>query len=246
MRFYVSPGCIYPERHVIEVKDKQEIHHIRDVMRLDKGLEVVVFDGRGKEYLGSIKNISRTSVVIKIIRQMETKKDVPCNIALYQALPKKGKLDFIIEKAVELGVSRIIPMVTERTIPVLKIKNTKIDRWERIAIAAAKQCGRTALPALKGPMGFEECLNDSKKSDLVIFAALDKDAEPLKEILSSARPEKISVFVGPEGDFTRRETAMAREQGYLVCSLGSLVLRVETAAIYILSCLNYEYNQNKG
>lgn len=242
MRFYVSPQYIYPEKNIIEVRDKQEVRHIRDVMRLDIGLEVNIFDGRGNEYAGKIKNIDKSSVYIEIIKSIEPIKQVACNITLYQALPKKGKMDFIIEKTVELGVSKIIPMITARTVPVVKAgRVSKIDRWERLARSAAKQCGRATLPVIDSVRGFEECLADSKNSGLVVFAALDKDARPLKKTLETSRPANISVFVGPEGDFTHNEIRKAKDQGYSTCSLGPLVLRVETAPIYILSCLNYEF-----
>jgi 16S rRNA (uracil1498-N3)-methyltransferase len=211
-------------------------------MRLNSGLEVNVFDGKGNEYAGRIKNIDRSSVYIEIIKSVEPIKQDTCNITLYQALPKKGKIDLIIEKTAELGVSRIVPMITERTIPVIKTERvSKIDRWERLARSAAKQCGRATLPVIDSVRRFEECLADSKSSDLVVFAALDKDVRPLKKILETSRPASISVFVGPEGDFSPNEIGKAKEQGYIMCSLGPLVLRVETAAIYILSCLNYEF-----
>jgi len=243
MRFYVSPEFVYPEKNIIEIKDKGELRHIRDVMRLVPGSEVGVFDGTGMEYLGRIKDINRSSVVIDIIRKIEIKKDIMPDITLYQAIPKKGKMDLIVEKAVELGVTRVAPMITERTISAITGKaGKKQDRWSRIAMAASKQCGRSTLPVIVDIRSFEECLNESGNSDLIVFAALDKDAKPLKQILESSRPSRVSVFVGPEGDFSQEEIAKARGHGYPVCSLGPLVLRVETAAMYILSCLNYECN----
>lgn len=243
MRFYVSPEYIYPEQKRIEIKDKREVHHIRDVMRLCEGLMVTVFDGKGKEYEGKITDVNRSSVSIQIVRLMEAGKDTVCDITLYQALPKKIRMDFIIEKAVELGVSRIIPMITERTVPGIKVgRPAKTDRWKRIAMAASKQCGRSSLPVIANARTFKDCLKEPENRDLIVFAALDRAAEPLKKILGSSRPASVSVFVGPEGDFSREEIAMVKDRGYPVCSLGPLVLRVETAAIYILSCLNYEYS----
>jgi len=246
MRFYVLPDEIFPKKNIIEIKDKKEVHHIRDVMRLKEGTDVEVFDGKGKEYSGDIKKIDRNSIIIKIKKVTSLKKEPPFNITLYQALPKKSKMDFIVEKAVELGVAIITPIVTERTVPVIKEKSPKkIGRWMRIAKAAAKQCGRARLPVVSDILDFKHALIDAKKNDLIIFAALDKDAEPLKEILKSRTPKTIAIFIGPEGDFSQNEVSMAKEEGYKICSLGEFVLRVETASIYILSSINYEYLLHK-
>ncbi|MBU1061218.1 MAG: RNA methyltransferase, partial [Candidatus Omnitrophica bacterium] len=165
-------------------------------------------------------------------------------VTLYQAMPKHGKMDFIIEKAVELGVHAIVPLVTERTVTsiVRDRAHIKRERWIRLSKAASKQCGRVKLPLISGVTEFNDALVESKKKDLVIFAALDKDAEPLPEILKESKAKSIAVFVGPEGDFSQAEITMAKNKDFRICSLGSLVLRVETAALYILSCLNYEYN----
>ena len=242
MRFYVPPESIFPEKNIIQIRDKEEIHHIRDVMRLKKGENVDIFDGRGREYSGDIKEVNRNSVIIQIRKAVDFKSDIPYKVTLYQAIPKKSKMDFIVEKAVELGVDTIVPIITEKTVwTMAKDKHCiKMGRWFRISKAASKQCGRTKLPVISDFTNFNNALVESKKSDLVIFAALDKDARPLKSILSEVNPKSIAVFVGPEGDFTQNEISMAKEQGYYICSLGPLVLRVDTAAIYILSCLNYE------
>ncbi|MFC1667267.1 RsmE family RNA methyltransferase [Candidatus Omnitrophota bacterium] len=244
MRFYVSPESIFLEKNIIEVKDKREIRHIRDVMRLKRSATVDIFDGKGNEYSGKIKDINRGSVVIEIKNIVDFKSDIPYRVTLYQAMPKKGKIDFIVEKAVELGVDTIVPIITERTrwAIVGEKARLKTERWIRIAKAASKQCGRVELPIIRDVTDFNKGLVESKKSDMTIFAALDKDARPLKEAFEASRPGNIAVFVGPEGDFSQSEISMARKQGCRICSLGPLVLRVETAAIYILSCLNYEYS----
>lgn len=243
MRFYVSPDSIFPEGKIIEIKDRQELHHIRDVMRLEKGTSVCIFDGIGKEYVGDIKEINRNSVIIEIKNCKDYKNKRPFKATLYQAIAKKGKMDSIVEKAVELGVDRIVPIVTERTVVTIDKKaNIKRGRWSRIARSASKQCGRIRLPAISEISYFNRALIESEKSDMVIFAAMDRDARPLKEILKGSNPKSVAIFVGPEGDFSQGEIAMARKQGYRICSLGQSVLKVETAAIYILSCLNYEYS----
>jgi 16S rRNA (uracil1498-N3)-methyltransferase len=243
MRFYVSPESIFTDKNLIEISDKSEVHHIRDVMRLREGVKVNIFDGRGKEYSGEIKKIDRNLVLIKITKANTWRKELPYNITLYQAIPKRAKMDFIIEKAVELGVNKITPIITERTAPIVKDKSRiKVERWSRIARAASKQCGRMGLPIISDVTDFDDALVESKKNDLVIFAALDNDAKPLRSILRNAVSKNIAVFVGPEGDFSSKEILMAKEEeDYRISSLGPSILRSETAAIYILSCISYEY-----
>ncbi|MDP6685781.1 MAG: 16S rRNA (uracil(1498)-N(3))-methyltransferase [Candidatus Omnitrophota bacterium] len=242
MRFYVSPEYIFPEKKLIEIRDREELHHIRDVMRLGEGTRVTIFDGQGKEYSGHIKGINRRSAIISIRNIKEARSDVSYSVTLYQAIPKKSKMAFIIEKAVELGVDTIVPIVTERTIPRIDSKAlSKIERWRRIATSASKQSGRIRLPEISKVIDFKKALSESKKSGQVIFAALDETKVPLKTLLQAESQKDIAIFVGPEGDFSPGEISMAKDAGYSICSLGSLVLRVETAAIYILSCLSYEY-----
>jgi len=147
MRFYVPPGFIFMDKGVIEVRDKKELHHIIDVMRLTRDTSVTIFDGLGMEYSGKIKDIRRDLVVVGIEKALQVNRDRFFHVTLYQAIAKKNKMDIIIEKAVELGVDAIMPIITKRTIPdIRKNPDKKWDRWQRIAIAGSKQCGRTALP----------------------------------------------------------------------------------------------------
>ena len=149
-------------------------------------------------------------------------------------------MDFIIEKAVELGVAGIVPMITDRTVPETKDFSKKAERWKRIAMASSKQCGRRILPVISDITDFNSALIGSKQKDIAIFASLDKESKPLKSILRGLTQKNIAVFIGPEGDFSPEEISMAKENGCRMCSLGNLILKSETAAIYILSCLSYE------
>ena len=243
MRFYVSPDSIFPEKNLIKIKDKAELHHIRDVMRLQKGAIINVFDGKCREFLGAIEEINKDLIIIKILDINsvvgEGFKPSPA-ITLYQAIPKKSKMDLIVEKTIELGVDHIVPIITERTVPDARDFTKKAERWRRIGMASSKQCGRRRLAAISDVMDFDSALIDSRQNDLVIFASLDKGSMPLKDILRGSAPKTIAVFIGPEGDFSPREISMAKETGCSLCSLGSLVLKSETAAIYMLSCLSYE------
>lgn len=268
MRFYVPPDSIFPDKNIVEIKDKAEIHHIQDVIRVKKGDVVDVFNGEGKEFSGYIEDITRNAIIIKIKEKLTPKDYSSINVTLYQAVPKKTKMDFIVEKTVELGVTRIVPIVTERTVPEIKDFSKRVERWKRIGLASSKQCGRIKLPVISDITDFNSALAESKEKNLVIFASLDKESMPLKNILrgyifnpsqksSGLKPldeyrlpstwgealagsTEIAVFIGPEGDFSPKEVSMAKRNGFSMCSLGSLVLKSDTAAIYTLSCLLYE------
>jgi len=241
MRFYVSPEFIFPEKNIIELKDPAEVRHICNVMRLGEGDPITVFDGQGREYLGEIKEIKKQLILITIRKSLSAAKGKDFSVTLYQAIPKKSKMDFIVEKAVELGVDKIVPVATERTIPELRDKvQGKTNRWQRIAKAASKQCGRARLPLISTVMDFNSALDEARNNELVILAALDNDAKPLNSILKGISPKSVALFIGPEGDFSNKEILLAKKNDINICSLGTLVLRVETAAIYALSALNYE------
>jgi 16S rRNA (uracil1498-N3)-methyltransferase len=241
MRFYISPDSISPDKNIIEIRDKQEIHHIRDVMRLKIGNKINAFDGMASEFSGVIREMTRDSVIISIEDRKPFKYTKPFDVVIYQAVPKKNKMNFIVEKAVELGVDAITPIITDRTIPAINNKACKrIERWRKIAIASSKQCGRVRLPLISDVMDFKAALAQAGEKDLRLLAALDKEARPLKSILRDGKPRHIAVFIGPEGDFSPGEISMAKEMGFIICSLGPLVMKSDTAAMYLLSCLWYE------
>jgi 16S rRNA (uracil1498-N3)-methyltransferase len=243
-------------------------HHILDVMRLKVLDEVVIFDGTGREYTGIVKAADRKSLEVQIKSTRETFAERgPC-LTLIQAIPKKDKMDYIAEKATELGVSRIIPVTTERTIP--EWDDTKkasiVERWRKISREAAKQCGRTDIPDISPIVSFEELIRSceepkaAKKSkkestsplkspamtvrddDLKLIAVLNDKAIRLKDALKNGRGKKIEIAIGPEGDFTQKETESATGAGFKMVSLGPRVLKSDTAGVAALSMINYEYS----
>jgi len=222
--------------------DGQEARHILNVMRLGSGDKVVVFDGTGKEYAGFIKEVKSKSLIVEIIKVKSPKKEILPAITLAQAIPKKQKMDYIVEKATELGVSEIIPVISERTI--VKVDEIKLDkrsrRWQKIAEEAAKQCGRSDIPKIKKADKFYNVISSVNDYDLSLIAHLAEERIPLKESLIGFRNGKIIVFIGPEGDFTPEEILMAKETPSKFISLGSRVLKSDTAGLYVLSILNYE------
>ncbi len=241
-RFYVPGRNISANRITI---DGEEAHHVIDVMRLKEGDPVTVFDGTGVEYEGTISGIDRRDKLVTvgvIRRKVREKTDFP-SITLIQAIPKQEKMGFIVEKATELGVSIITPVVTGRTVvrPEAGAMKSKVDKWRRNAVAAAKQCGRADVPEIKDIVTFNEAMMGIKDNDLAMMACLSERTKSIKKVLKVKVPGKLAVLIGPEGDFTPGEMEAASKHGCVFISLGERVLRSDTAGIFVLSALNYEY-----
>jgi 16S rRNA (uracil1498-N3)-methyltransferase len=242
-RFYVPEGNIRKNEITI---DGKEAHHIIDVMRLKETDKVVVFDGTGNEYTGFIKGIDPhlKNVSVEVVRVERPAPESIPEVILAQAIPKKSKMDYIVEKASELGASRVIPLVTERTIvrPDSASSKRKVERWRKIAVAAAKQCGRTSIPKITKISTYGEALKNIDQYDLAIMACLSGETVSIRESLAGIKAGKIIVFIGPEGDFTDGEIEMFNESNCKHVSLGQRVLKSDTAGLFVLSVLNYEFS----
>ncbi len=245
-RFYVKPEDVKGSEIIVS---KEEGHHIADVMRMTTGDGVVAFDGTGREYIGRISEVAKDTLKIKIEKINEVAAPKKVYISLAQALPKKAKMDMIVEKATELGADEICPLITERTI--VKINEEKRDdkkeRWQTIAVSASKQCGRLSIPQVRLPVLFDNFLKEIRKYDLAMMACLDNRTKPIKDFipdfkvsLTGRAAKRIMIMVGPEGDFSPREIGAASAEGAKLISLGRLVLKSDTAGLYLLSVLNYE------
>jgi 16S rRNA (uracil1498-N3)-methyltransferase len=240
-RFYVEPSSVKENKIYI---GKQESHHIVDVMKLRKGDSVIVFDGTGKEYEGNISLIANKAVVVDIARVTNVDKKRPVYISLAQAIPKKDKMDLIIQKASELGVDTIFPFESSRTVVKSKgeRRRHKVERWQKIAIGASKQCGRTDLAKVQEITYFETILDWMPRYDLAIMPCVSEKSTLLKDVLNNKNePNKVLIVIGPEGGFSKGEIGRAKERGAFLVTLGDLVLRSDTAAVATLSILNYEY-----
>ena len=215
-----------------------EAHHCRHVLRLRDGDTVNIFDGRGHEAQCAIAKIPNQAVQLNVLTQTSTPA-LRCRITLAQAVPKKS-MDLIVQKATELGVTAIVPVLSERTIVRIDEDAAKLDRWREIALESCKQCGNNWLPVIEPPRKATEFFANAGKFDLKLIASLQPGAQPLKQILPAQMPASVLVLIGPEGDFTPAEISEARNAGCLPLSLGPLILRAETAAIYTLSILHHE------
>jgi 16S rRNA (uracil1498-N3)-methyltransferase len=240
-RFYVNKESV--KGNSIHISGR-EAHHILDVMRLKLLDEVIAFDGSGKEYIGIVKKANRKSLEVEITRIRDAARKDNHIVTLIQAIPKKEKMDYICEKATELGVSSIIPVTTKRTVPDWsEAKKTSIvERWRRITHEAAKQCGRLDIPDLAPIMPVEEAIKAVDGYDLRLIAALNDKAIGLKNALRSAKGAKKAIAIGPEGDFTAEEIAAAVKSNFLIVNLGPLILKSDTAGLAVLSIINYEYS----
>lgn len=220
-------------KDLITISDPQQVHHIKGVLRLKAGDEIGIFDDKGREYLSVIEKLTFEKVIAKIKRQKNIPSCGKVKVAVACAIPKKAKIDDIIDKLIQLGVERIIPLMTQRVIVKLdeKKKLLRRQRWEKIALASVKQSQRNVIPVIEPVKDMEEALSGSKDFDLKLIAALTQERTSLKEVLDKSRAKNILVFIGPEGDFTPEEVDLAKKSGCIPVSLGSLVLRVDTAAI---------------
>ena len=241
-RFYAHKENV---RDNIIVIDGQEAKHILNVMRLGENDKVVVFDGTGKEYTGFIKETKPKSLTVEIVSVRTPKYGKLPEITLVQALPKKGKMDYIVEKATELGVKSIIPVLSERTI--VKIDEDKAslksDRWRKIAHEAAKQCGRTDVPEVSDAKKFYDIIKKISDFDLAFMGCLSDDTVNLRDAISGFTSGKVIIFIGPEGDFSPEEIKIAKEANCKTVTFGKRVLKSDTAGLYVLSVLNYEFSK---
>ena len=222
----------------------EEAHHLRTVLRGKIGQNIEVFDGRGRAASAEIVSLERHAARVRILQQTHEPRPALA-LVLVLGMPREQKLDLVVQKATELGVARILPVQADHAVMQVRRDNeeSKRERWQRIALNAAKQCGAAWLPEIGPVQELEACLVALPGPVTSLVCSLEPDAHPLRETLQAVRagqPKTLAVLVGPEGDFSARERAVARNAGARPVSLGSRVLRSETAAIYILSVLTYE------
>jgi 16S rRNA (uracil1498-N3)-methyltransferase len=238
-RFYVPNPSIQDELLKIE---GEEVKHIRKVLRLKAGDKIIVFNGLGKEYEGTILEEKPSSVLVKVQNIFFPPKDSPLEVTLAQSLLKGEKMDFLIQKATELGVKEIIPFFSSRSVPLLE-RSRRLQRhrrWERIAVEASKQCGRGVVPKIESLKDYSEMLQIASPDGLRLIL-WERDGIKLKEVLETSE-ERMKIFfvVGPEGGFSKEEVDEAEKSGFIPVILGRRVLRAETASLCLLSILQYQ------
>ena len=244
-RFLVSPDNIQGNKITIEGDD---FKHLHQVLRLKPGDRINVFDGSGTEYEANIFSIGKSSAIAEIKATVKSETEPEVRVTLFQGLPKGEKMDLIIQKGVELGVHRIFPVITNRTVVKLNKKDSikKTERWQRISREAAKQCRRTYVPEVTEPVTFDEALIKANTFSRALFLYENEEKKCLKETLKCYNINKIkdiALFVGPEGGFTSQEVENCKNLGYNIVGLGKRILRAETASISVLSIIMYEMGE---
>ena len=219
-----------------------DAHHISRALRMAVGDRITLCDSRGCEYDCVLKSFAEGQVVADIVSVHQQDTEPPYRLVLYQALPKGDKLDTVIQKSVECGVSRIVPFESERCVVRVKpeAEEKKRERRQRIALEAAKQCGRGVLPEVSATLSFEAMLQDAASADLVLFCFEGEGTVPLPRLLREHPvPEGgvIALIVGSEGGFSLAEAARITAEGCLPTGLGKRILRTETAPIFALACI---------
>ena len=218
--------------------------HIARSLRMEPGEPLVVCDMARREYDCVIDSVG-DSVTATVVSERESSSEPPYRATLYQALIKGDKFDTVVQKAVECGVSRIVPVLTDRCVVRLDKRDCakKCARWQRIADEAAKQCGRGSLVPVEGMMTFKEALSDAASADISLFCYEGEETTSLKSALEKydGAPGSVSFFIGPEGGFSVREAESSRDAGLSGVGLGGRILRTETAASFVLACLAYQY-----
>lgn len=248
-RFYAPPDAFSPDRKSASL-GADETRHLRDVLRLKSGDEVYLFDGAGREFRCQVETIARDSTAVRVAGQV----DPACpesllNLTLAVALLKGEKFDLVIQKATELGVTNVVPVITARADVRLKSEedaDRKVIRWQRIALEATKQCGRAHLMKIEKPIGFADFIKPASEPVVrLMFAERGGASLASATGVTSHQLSKVTAIVGPEGGWTDDEIEVARKAGWQIVTLGGRTLRAETAAIVIATLIQHHFGDLK-
>ncbi|WML35620.1 16S rRNA (uracil(1498)-N(3))-methyltransferase [Clostridium sp. OS1-26] len=246
-KFFVEKNNITGDRAYIEGDD---VKHIYKVLRLHEGEKVSINNCEGEEFLGIIEKIDKKEVIVSLKEKLDLNNESPVEIYLFQGLPKSSKMDLIVQKATELGVKEITPIITERVV----VKNEigefkKLDRWVRIALEACKQSKRSIIPKINGPLEFQQLLTQLKELDLILVPYENEEGYGIKKVVRDIAQNsinKIGIIIGPEGGFEEDEINVLKELGAYIITLGPRILRTETAGFVCTSLIMYELGDLGG
>ena len=248
-RFFVPPENV-GEKY-ITIDDKNDLHHMERVLRLSAGDRLDISDSQVWEYRTEIVSIDEDCAKVLMLDKQDFSSEPDIKITLFQGIPKQGKMELIVQKAVELGVSSIIPVFTDRTVVSDKGNfSKKIQRWQKISDEAVKQCRRGIIPQISQAVKMTEVIDSFGDFDLVLFPYENEDGVTIKDVLrqqngssdnaKELNVESIAVIIGPEGGFSREEAERITGSGGKSVSLGKTILRTETASLAALSMIIYE------
>lgn len=242
-QFFVEP-C------QIDINDKSviilggDVNHIKNVLRMKVGEEISISNGLdGREYRCGIAALEEERIVCELRFVKEDQVELPAEVYLFQGLPKGDKMELIVQKTVELGVCKIIPVAMKRCVTKLEDKKamSKVARWQGIAEAAAKQSRRGIIPEVLGVMSFPDAVKLASEMEVKLIPyEMAEDIGHTREIIGSLRPgQRIAVFIGPEGGFEEAEIELARNNGVEPITLGRRILRTETAGFTVMAWIGY-------
>jgi 16S rRNA (uracil1498-N3)-methyltransferase len=233
-RFYAHPSTLHDEHLILDIS---ETRHLRDVLRLADGANVVVFDGQGNEYSCTVAEIKKNETDLLVLKQQDaTSPESTLDLTLAGAMLKGEKFDLVVQKAVELGVRQLIPLRTGRTDVKSKDSVKRVLRWRKIVLEASKQCGRAFLMSIVEPVDYEVFLSMTDAKQTIMFSERDGESLP-KKIME----KKITAVVGPEGGWDDVELAAARSAGIQVVTFGGRTLKADTAAIAFAAILENRF-----
>ena len=220
----------------------EDYNHIRNVLRMKIGTKILINDKeKSNSYLAEIQEIGAKEIICKVIEKMASN-EMSVNVTLFQGIPKSDKMEYIIQKSVELGVSEIVPTEMKNCVAKINNEENKLTRWNKISETAAKQSKRSIIPKVESKISFNDLLNRIKEFDLVIVAYENEKHTSLKDVLQNCKGVKnIAIIIGPEGGIDTKELKLLEDNGAQVASLGKRILRTETAPIAMLSMILYEY-----
>ncbi len=243
-RFFVSDSDCIKENSI--TLTGEDARHISLSLRAKPGEKITVCDGNMREFLCTVENITKDSVVLNIDEITQSSAEPDIEVTLYQALIKSDKFDTVVQKAVELGVTRIVPVITERCVskPDEKSLEKKIQRWNKISREAAMQSGRGIIPEVSDAIVFEKALLQMQNDDLSFMCYEKAPHIPISEIYENAKSKNkdlktFSFIIGPEGGFAEKEARTVADMNIPLASLGNRILRTETAPLCVLSCIMF-------
>ncbi|MFH1691697.1 MAG: RsmE family RNA methyltransferase [Candidatus Omnitrophota bacterium] len=236
-RFFVDKAQIGIQE--IRITNPDDVCHLTRSLRVKEGEKVYITDGEGRACVAQVVAILKAEIILKIAKTVKAclRCEQKITFSLACAVPKFAKFDEIVDKCTQLGVDEIIPLLTERVLVKTDFFSKKEERFKRVMMSAAKQSGTLFLPRIRKPVFFDDFVKNLNGYDLRLLPNLDTTTLSLKEAVSGFKGGRILIMIGPEGDFTSREIALAFSQGCQGISLGGSVLRVDTAAIAVLSYL---------
>lgn len=239
--FYVKNNQIIDGRAIITGDD---VKHIRDVLRYRVNDNLDICDEDGRKYIAQILNFSKEQIDLKVIRLCEGISEPSTKITLFQGMPKSDKLEFIIQKCTELGITEIVPVITKRVVVKLDNKNIekKVERWNKIALEASKQSGRQKVPNVKNPINLKNLVENIQKYDILLLPYECEKEKSIKSVLRKLDKsfKNIAIFIGPEGGFESEEIELLNRENVQTVTLGPRILRTETAGLATLAMILYE------